>query len=307
MTRTSIHGRALRAVVLSLACLVPASRLRGQAPAAALLVPLAPNVYLTRSPLGNAVVALAPERGWVIVGPQSTAQQPALLHELASRSRLPVRFVVIAASSGLERNRDAGWSAAGAVVIAEEHAALRMSEGLAADYPGGDHPATAPATPALGFSEVQQIHLGSEDVHVVRQKPGSSNADLSAHFESAGVIYLGDAFIADGYPAVDEAHGGSIDGLIETSAKFMTWGPKTKLVPGRGEVSTPADLRAYHDMLVGIRGRVSAMRRAGRSLPAIVAAHPTAPYDSRWGRSGPAAADALVTAAYHSLAATRKP
>lgn len=300
------RGRAARA--LALAALLAGAPLAAQSvPATPALAPIAPNVWLVRSPLGNAVAALAPDHGWVLVGPAVAAQQPALLRELAGHARLPVRFVVVAASPGLEHNRDAGWSAAGAIVIAEEHAAYRMSQGLAADYPHGDPPAGVPTTPSLGFSEVQQIHLGGEDIHVVRQKPGASNADISAHIESAGVIYLGDAYIADGYPAIDEAHGGTIDGLIETAAKFMTWSAKTKLVPGRGGVSTPADLRAYHDMLVGVRDRVKALRAARRPLAAIVASHPTAPWDARWGRANPAAAEALVTAIYHGLEAPAKP
>ena len=299
----SLRGCAARTLALALLVSPP---LMAQVPAtgdAPSLSTLGKDVWLAHSSLGNAVIALGREHGWAIVGPQSAAQQPALRRELASRSSLPVRFVFINPSSALEHNRDAGWGAAGAIVIAEEHAAYRMSQGLAADYPNHDATHSGPTTPSLGFSEVQQIHLDGEDIHIVRQKPGNSNADVSAHFESVGVIYLGDAYIADGYPTVDEAHGGDFNGLVATSAKFMTWDAKTRFVPGRGAVSSPADLRAYHDMLTGILDRVKKMRRAGKSLDAIIASHPTAPYDARWGTKDPAAANALVAAAYHSLAA----
>lgn len=304
----TLRGRAARSVALIL--LVASRPLAAQASAgedAPALTALGKDVYLARTPFGNSVIALGREHGWAIVGPQSTAQLPALRRELAARSPLPVRFVFVNASPAIERNRDAGWGALGAVVIAEEHAAYRMSQGLQADYPHNDAPRSAPSTPSLGFSEVQQIHLDGQDIHIVRQKPGNSNADVSAHFESAGVIYLGNAFIADGYPTVDEAHGGDFGGLVETSAKFMTWDAKTRFVPGRGELSSPADLRAYHDMLVGVRDRVQKLKRAGKSLDAIIAAHPTAPYDARWGTKDPGAANALVTAAYHSLSAPRAP
>ena len=137
---------------------------------------------------------------------------PALRRAIERAAPAPVRFVVITASPAIEANRDAGWGRAGATVIAEEHAAARMASGL---RPGENSDA---ATPSLGFSEVQQIHVTDEDVHVVRQKPGNTNADVSAHFETAGVVFLGNAYIADGYPTVDEAHGGTFDGLVETAA-----------------------------------------------------------------------------------------
>jgi hypothetical protein len=48
---------------------------------------------------------------------------------------------------------------------------------------------------------------------------------------------------------------------------------------------------------------VKALRDEGRSLDAVIAARPTAAYDARWGKADPAAARALVTAAWHALQA----
>jgi glyoxylase-like metal-dependent hydrolase (beta-lactamase superfamily II) len=235
------------------------------------------------------VVISASRDAVVIVGPQTAAAQPALRRAIERVSAAPIRFVVITASSTIDASRDAGWGHAGATVIAEEHAALRMASDARS--------MNDLAAPSLGFSEVQQIHVADEDVHVVRQTPGATDADVSAHFESHGVLYLGDSYDAVGYPTVDERHGGSLDGLIETAAKFMTFGARTKIVPGHGDLSTPASLREYHAMLVGIRDRMQALKRQGKSLDAVIAARPTAAWDARWG-SVDGAARALVTAAY---------
>ena len=265
-------------------------------PAAAQVSPLTqvvPGTWLAHGSAGNVVVTIGAD-AVVVIGPQVAAEVPALRREIARLSHAPVRFVVVTASPVIEANRDGGWTRAGATVIAEEHAAYRMAAGtpLAADL----------STPALGFSEVQQIHAADDDIHVVRQKPGSTAADISAHLERAGVLYLGDAFTADGYPTVDEANGGSFTGLVETAAKFMTFNARTKIIPGRGGVSTPADLRAYHDMLEGIGARVKALRAQGKSLDAVIAARPSAPWDARWGKA-PGSAREIVTAAYRALEA----
>jgi hypothetical protein len=296
MTRTP-HRPAALALAVTLAAAASAQA-QAQDPAPALTL-IAPQTWLALDPAGNVVVS-ASRDGVAIVGPQTASAQPALRRAIERVTTAPIRFVVVTASPAIETSGDAGWGKAGAVVIAEEHAAYRMAGVTRAPQPA------AGAPPSLGFSEVQQIHLGDEDVHVVRQAPGASDADISAHFESHGVLYLGNSFIADGYPTVDEAHGGSLDGLIETAAKFMTFGARTRIVPGRGPVSTPADLRAYHDMLVAVRDRVKALKAQGKSLDAIIAARPTAPFDARWGAVD-GAGRALVTAAYRGRSAPRSP
>lgn len=262
------------------------------------LTPIATDVYLSRGSAGNSVIAVT-KAGVAIVGAQTAAGQPALAREIAAITHSPVRFVMLTAHPGIESDRDAGWSRAGATTIVEEHSGYRIGRGLRAEYGKNPVPVTAPGMPSLGFSEVQQIHLVDEDIHVVRQKPGNTDSDVSAHFEEAKVIYLGNALAVDGYPVVDAAHGGRLDGLIETSAKFMGW-PGTKFVPGRGDVVTNVEVKAFHDMLVAVRDLVKAMKDKGQSLDAIIAAHPTAAYDAQWGRAD-GSAKALVTAAYHSL------
>lgn len=257
------------------------------------LTPIAPATWLAHDPAGNVVVAVSKE-AVVIVGPQTAAAAPALRAAIRAITPLPVRYVVITASPAIDASRDAGWTRAGATVIAEEHAARRMGGVESGPLSG----------PTLGFSEVQQIHLLSEDVHVVRQKPGNTDADVSTHLEAANVMVLGNAYVADGYPTIDTRHGGGIDGLIETASRFMTWSEQLKIVPGRGPVSTPAGLVAYHDMLVAIRDRVKALHAEGRSLEAILAARPTAAFDAQWGNE-PGAATALVTAIVQGLSAPK--
>jgi hypothetical protein len=49
-------------------------------------------------------------------------------------------------------------------------------------------------------------------------------------------------------------------------------------------VSNKAELSAFRDMLVAIRGSVAELKGKGRSSDEIVAAKPTAAFDAKWGQ-----------------------
>jgi len=161
------------------------------------------------------------------------------------------------------------------------------------------------ALPAMGFSEVLQLHIKGEDTHVIHQRAGYTDADAIIHFEGSGIAYLGPTFTSDGYPRIDTAHGGKLSGMIDTVDFFVTnFGQHPDaiepIIPGRGPVATIADLRAYRDMLRAVHDRVRALAKAGKSLPDIVAAKPTAEFDAKWGH-GPVTPDQFVAMVHEAV------
>lgn len=256
---------------------------QGKAPLTA--TRLAPDTYVVVGPAGNSVVGVGTE-GAVVVGAQSAAQTEGLRATVATLGTAPVRWVVATDGPASRAEGDAGWGKLGAFVVMHERLAGAAAQ---AGKPGRE-----------GFSEVIQLRVNDDEVHAVHQAAGYSDADVSAHFERAGVLYLGSVFTTDGYPAIDLANGGSLNGMIDEVGKFTSFPATMKVVPGRGPVGTTVDLRAYQTMLVAVRDAVLPMVRAGQPLAAVVAARPTAAFDARWGR-GPVPAADFVAAAYHSL------
>jgi hypothetical protein len=60
----------------------------------------------------------------------------------------------------------------------------------------------------------------------------------------------------------------------------------------------------YRDMLVIVRDRIAAMKAAGATLQQVVAARPTADYDTRYGATtGPWTTSAFVEAVYRTVPA----
>ncbi|MEO6209007.1 MAG: hypothetical protein ABIQ10_02665 [Gemmatimonadaceae bacterium] len=229
---------------------------------------LAPDVYLIVAPSGNMVAETSPS-GIVVAGAQSRAATAGVVAALRTVSAAPIRYVLFTPGDSLSDEGDAGWSDRHATVVAHER--MRM---------------TAPhVTSALGFSEVLQIYLDGGSVHAVHQPPGHTKADIIVHFESKHVLYLGNAFVAKGYPRIDVFAGASIDSLIKEVSPFAEFAG-VQIVPGRGAVSTAADVGAYRDMLTGVREKVQALIAQKKSLTEVIAAKPTAQWDATYARGG---------------------
>lgn len=88
------------------------------------------------------------------------------------------------------------------------------------------------------------------------------------------------------YPFVDYVGGGSIDGAIRAAnANIAMATAQTVIVPGHGPLGDRKSQIAFRDMLVAIRGKVSALKAQGKSLEQVQAAKPTAAFDAKWGQS----------------------
>ena len=152
--------------------------------------------------------------------------------------------------------------------------------------------------PAGSILRVLALDINEDSIHIVHQKPGYSDADAIVHFHVAKLIYLGEVFAGDGYPAIDPAQGGTLAGLLST---LDAWAGSTfRFVPARGEVTNGASVKAFRDMIVAVRDRVKHRMDEGRTEAQIVAEHPTADFDARWGK-GRLQPDQFVHAVYAAL------
>lgn len=230
----------------------------------------------------------------LIAGVQSPALVQAAVREMGPRGERRLYVVAFEADSAA-RYGDGGWGARGAVTIAHESLRGRMRDALGADT------STSARLPMLGYSEVIQVYIPGVAAHVVRQKPGYSDADAIVHFHSSQLVMLGNIFTADGYPAIDTARGGNFAGLLESTKWFANhFDENTVMIPARGPALRGRDLREYVAMLQSVHDRIQPLVASGRTAAEIIAAEPLADLDARWGR-GPVAAPAFLAAVVRSL------
>jgi hypothetical protein len=211
-----------------------------------------------------------------------------------------MRYVVIAPQDTAHYEGDAGWGKLGAFVAMQENALQRIGGNVM-----GAPPALSDRFVALGvdrprvaFSEVLAFDINGESIHIVRQNPGYSNADAIVHFHVAKLIYLGEVFPGDGYPAIDPAQGGTLEGLVKTLGGWTD--SSFHVVPARGKVTNGSSVKEFRDMIVTVRDRVKHLASEGRTEAQVLADHPCAEFDARWGH-GRVQPDAFLHEIYSSL------
>jgi cyclase len=259
---------------------------------------ITPTVLVFATSAGNLVASVGPD-GVLLVGKASAASTPLVDSILKQRTKSSVRYVVIYPETVAKSEGDAGWGRLGAFVAMHENALRRLS---------GDAMGTAGVLPShfadlgvdrpkIAFSQVLAFDLNGDSIHIVHQKSGYSDADALTHFHAANVFYLGEAFPGDGYPRIDAAQGGTLEGLLDQ----LTWtDSKQRIVPARGKVTDGRDLKAFRDMIVSVRDRVQRMVNEGHTESDVLAAHPASDFDEHWGH-GLVTTDSFVSQVYAAL------
>ena len=110
---------------------------------------------------------------------------------------------------------------------------------------------------------------------------------------------MGDTWLNGILPFIDLDSGGSIDGMIEAVRMGLSIArADTRIIPGHGPMASRAELEAYLAMLVEVRGKVAAAKRAGQSLAQVQAQGIAARYAVPDAFIGP---DAFIEAVFESL------
>jgi alpha-L-fucosidase 2 len=271
----------------------------GLSGASATVTQIDPNLLLFKTSAGN-VVASVGDDGALLVGTPSAASTPEIGRVLADKTHSAARYVVIFPQDLAHSEGDAGWVKLGAFVAMHENALDRLGgHAMGASRPLPDHLLELGVDrPRVAFSEVLTFDLNGDSIHVVHQPAGYSNADAIVHFHTGHLIYMGEVFPGDGYPQIDTGQGGKLDGLLKTLSAWTS--DKMRVVPARGKMTTGADVQTFRDMIVTVRDRVKARLDAGKTEQQILAEHPAADFDARWGH-GRVTSDAFVHMLYNSL------
>ena len=129
------------------------------------------------------------------------------------------------------------------------------------------------------------LDIGTEELHLLPQAPAHTDGDLAVFLASANVLVMGDLFTHRSYPVIDESSGGSLRGMIQAVERLLPLiDEETVVVPGHGAATDRTGLVAFRDMLRSIEDRILVLIETQREIPEILAARPTAEFDSVWGR-----------------------
>lgn len=245
---------------------------------------LTDSLYMLEGAGGNIGVSVGDD-GVIVIDDQYAPLTPKIQEAIAKLSSKPVKFVINTHWHGDHVGGNENMAAAGAVIIAHDNVRKRMStEQFIALMNRKVEPSPAKALPVVTFTTDITLHFNGEDIQVIHADPTHTDGDSIVMFPKAKVIHMGDCYMTISYPFADVSSGGNFDGFIATSDKVVGLSDATtKIIPGHGPLSSKAELKAWHDMLVEIRAAVKKLADAGKPLDAIQKAKPTAKWDDKWG------------------------
>jgi len=237
---------------------------------------------------GGNIAVLTGADGKLLIDSEIVTAHPHVSEVLASINADPIKQLINTHWHFDHTGGNEWLHHAGASILAQENTrkhllqATRVEEVWKYTFPA----APPGAIPSTVFKEDHTVHANDSTLVLKHYLPAHTDSDISVHFTEADIFHTGDTFWNRNYPYIDYSTGGSIDGAIraaETNLAKIT--DKMIVIPGHGAVSSKADLILFRDVLVGIRDKVAAFKKQGRSLDEIIASKPGARTDEKWGKS----------------------
>lgn len=244
---------------------------------------VAEGVWMLTGAGGNLGVSAGPD-GVVLIDDQFAPLTEKIRAAVKKIQDAPIRFVLNTHWHFDHTGGNENLGKAGSVIVAHDNVRERMSVDQVMEVFGRTVPAAPKdALPVVTFNDTVTFHLNGQTVHVFHVEHAHTDGDSIVHFRDANVIHMGDVLFNGQFPFIDVGSGGSIDGVIAACDRVLEIaGPDTRLIPGHGSLGSRADLKAYRDMLVGVRDAVAAEVRAGKDLEAIREADPLKPFAEKW-------------------------
>jgi cyclase len=286
-------------------------------------LPVQGNVYMLVGAGGNITVQVGDD-GVLLVDTGLAQMSDKVLAAIRKLSGGPIRYIINTHvhadhTGGNEAIAKAGSTIAGGNVVGNIGASAGNQAAIFAfqtvldrmSAPSNGQPgAPQGAWPTETYTTPERkLFFNGEGIEMLHIPAAHTDGDTMVFFRRSDVISAGDIFVTNGYPIVDRARGGNIQGviaglnrIIELAIPADEQEDGTLIVPGHGRLCDVADVVFYQEMVTIIRDRVQDMVKRGMTLDQVQAARPTRDYDPRYGSTtGFWTTEKFVAAVYQSL------
>lgn len=242
---------------------------------------VAGNFY-TLEGSGGMIGLLAGPDGVLMVDSQYAPLTEKIVAAIKQITPNPIRFLINTHVHGDHTGGNENLGKLGVTIFSRDQLRNRLANPNAGASGAPGTPAPAAALPVVTYDQKITFHLNGEDVEAIPVRSAHTDGDTLVRFVKSDVLMTGDYFRSLGYPNIDRANGGSLQGMLDGIAQTIALcGPNTKVIPGHGATVDRAGLVAHRDMMIAIRDKVAPLVRQGRTLEQVIAAKPTAEFDSK--------------------------
>jgi len=240
---------------------------------------IADGIYMLTGSGGNICVSVGDD-GVLLIDDEFPQLVDKIKAAVADLSPRPIRIVLNTNWHYDHADGNERLAESGALVIAHENSRAHMLVEQRA--PELDPGLTIPpyrkgALPIVTCGDSLTVHFNGDEIRAVHVPNAHSDGDLVFQFKMANVLHTGDLFFPNAIPFINFSGGGSIEGMIRAAERILQMtDANTRVIPGHGPVSGRGDVRAYRELLVIVRDRLSQLIDAGKTVDEVVAANPLA-------------------------------
>jgi glyoxylase-like metal-dependent hydrolase (beta-lactamase superfamily II) len=234
------------------------------------------GVYVLFGAGGNIGVCIG-EDGALLVDSQFAELNEKITAAIAEIKDVPIRYVLNTNWHYDHVSGNKPLAEGGAVVIAQTDTRKRMvTEQYIPQFDSRVPPYPEAALPTMTFAKSITLNFNGGDIHAFHIKNAHSDSDIVIRFKNANVIHTGDIVFSAGFPFIDTAHGGSIEGMIKAVDYLIEKiDEETKIIPGHGPLTDQEGLKEYRNMMITVRDRIKKHLDGGKSLKEILTSNPT--------------------------------
>jgi cyclase len=240
------------------------------------------NNFYTLEGQGGTIGILTGPDGILMVDDEFAPLSPKIIAAIKQVSNAPIRFLINTHVHGDHTGGNENFGKMGVTIFARDELRGRLIKPAPAANGTPTPSAPAAALPVVTYEGPVTFHMDGEDAQLVPILHAHTDGDTMVRFPANDVIMIGDFFRSVGYPNIDRANGGSLNGMLDgLGIAIGMMSPNTKLIPGHGPITDRAGITAHRDMILAIRDRVAKLVDQGKTADEVLAAHPTSDYDAK--------------------------
>jgi cyclase len=262
--------------------------------------------FYTLEGSGGTIGVLAGPDGVLMVDAQFAPLSDKIVAAIKQISDGRIRYLINTHVHGDHTGGNENIGKAGATIFARENLRARLIKPapLANGQPGVP---TAPiGLPTVTYDAPITFHMNGEDVQLIPVPVAHTDGDTMVYFPGVNVIMTGDFYRSTGYPNIDRANGGTMNGMLAGFDAIVKLArADTKIVPGHGAIVDKTAVAAHKAMMEAVRDKVAVLVRQNKTQEEVVAAKITAEFDSKVTGATPATADRFVGQLYQELKTAR--